>query len=309
MLKRGHDIITRCSHNPLIGLDDVPFRCSDIWNAGVTMFEGKYLLLVTIETLEGHCRIHRALSDDGVNFDVDAEPFMAPLNSGPNAMYENVSVRDARITPLDDTFYITYAAEGDHGLRVGLCKTQDFQNIERMGYLSQVDVKNGILFPQKINGKYALLTRPDDRQSIWLTFSEDLEFWGEAIELMTPRGGYWDCTRIGSACTPIATDCGWLLIYYGEKHTSAGPLVRLGVAMLDLKDPSKLLARSNVPILSPRERYERIGDLPNVVFSCGAFLQETTVVLYYGASDSCICRGTADLSDFFQICADSKKEF
>ena len=305
----GRDVISRCPRNPLVAISDLPVRSSDIWNAGVARLGRQVVLLITIETLEGRYQIFQARSDDGVTFTVAPEPFMTPVDTGGDRIYESVGVRDPRITPMDDAYYISYVAGGDHGMRVALARTADFQSVERLSYVTQVDAKNGALFPHKIDGRYSLLTRPDAGVSIWISRSEDLIFWGDAKAVMTPRGGYWDSNRIGAAAPPIEIDDGWLLIYYGEKITSAGPLVRLGAAVLDRDDPSRVLARSNIPILSPREPYERIGDVPNVVFSCGALLDGDEVVVYYGASDSCICRGTASLQEILRICRESAKEF
>ncbi len=313
------DLLTRSPDNPIVTLRDLPFRCSDIWNAGVTKVGGRYLLLITIETLEGRHCIYRALSDDGRHFLVDDEPLLAGdteeagCGCDPGCMNvggcESIGVRDPRITQIDGTYYIAYVANGDHGLRVGLARTQDFHTIERIAYATQVDVKNGALFPRTIGGKYLLLCRPDQGGRIWLGYSDDLVFWGSQTVVMAPRGGYWDSTRIGAASPPIEIDEGWLLIYYGEKHTSAGPLVRLGAAVLDRDDPSRVIARSNIPILSPREKYERIGDVPNVVFSCGALLEEGQVNVYYGASDSCICLSSAPLAEILRVCFESDKVF
>jgi predicted GH43/DUF377 family glycosyl hydrolase len=200
-------------------------------------------------------------------------------------------------------YYITYVADSPCGLRVGLARTADFRSVERLGIVTEPDTKGGALFPEKINGRYAMLERPNPGLSIWLSYSDDLEFWGSSVAVMTPRGGYWDSNRIGLAGPPLRIDQGWLLIYYGEKSTSAGPLMRLGAAILDAEDPSKAVARSNIPILSPREPYERIGDMPNVVYSCGAILEaDGTLQIYYGGSDSCICAGMAKLDDIIDIC-------
>ena len=305
----GRDVIRRSHQNPLIAIDDLPFRSSDIWNAGVIRFEGRCLMLITVETLEGQYQIFRALSDDGIDFTVDAEPFMAPEDGGPYWAYENIGIRDPRITPLDGQHYISFVADGDHGVRLGLAKTRDFRAVERIGYATQVDVRNGALFPRKVDDRYLLLKRPDAGASIWLSRSSDLEFWGDDSVVMTPRHGYWDAHRIGAAGPPIEIERGWLLIYYGEKSTSAGPLVRLGAAILDRDDPSRVIARSNIPILSPRDRYERIGDVPNVVFSCGALVEHDQLILYYGASDSCICRGMAPMEDILRTCFESEREF
>ena len=305
----AHDVITRHPNNPLISLDDLRFRCNDIWNAGVVRVDDQYVLLITIETLEGKYAIYKARAADAAEFAVDAEPFMAPLADGPAAVHESIGIRDARITPMDGVYYIAYTASGDHGLRVGLARTEDFSSVERIAYVSQVDVKNGAMFPAKVRGRYAILKRPNAGASIWLSYSDDLVYWGSDVAVMTPRGGYWDSSLIGPAAPPIEIDAGWLLIYYGEKITSAGPLVRLGAAVLDRDDPSRVLARSNIPILAPRERYERIGDMPNVVFSCGALLHDDYLVVCYGASDSCICLGSAPLDVILQTCSESLSEF
>ena len=307
--RTGTDVIQRCPGNPLISLADLPFRGSDIWNAGVTRFGDEYLLLITVETLEGSYAIYRARSLDGQDFTVDAEPLMTPVETGPGVKCESHGVRDPRITPMDGWYYVTYVAHGDHGLRLGLARTRDFTSVERIAYVSQVDVKNGVLFPRTVGGKYVLLKRPNPGSSIWLSYSDDLVFWGSSTVVMTPRRGHWDSDRVGAAAPPIELDEGWLLIYYGERSTSAGPLVRLGAAILDRDDPARVLARSNIPILSPRERYERIGDVPNVVFSCGALLEDGQVKLYYGASDSCICLGTASPEEIVRTCFESEREF
>jgi len=309
-LKTGRDIIHRYEGNPLISIADLPFRVSNIWNAGAVRFGDQYLLLVTVETLRGVLCIHRARSEDGRHFTVDPDPFLAGAESGPLARYERFGIRDARITGVEGTYYVTYVADSEHGQLVGLAKTDDFQQVEKVGLVTQPDTKNGALFPRKIAGRYAMLERPLAGGSVWIRYSDDLAHWGSSTVVMTPRGGFWDATRIGAASPPIEIDEGWLLIYYGEKETSAGPLVRLGAAILDGDDPSHVLARSNIPILSPREDYERIGDVNNVIFSCGALVEDDGQLdLYYGASNSCICLGTGKLADIIGVCQQSAEEY
>ena len=153
-----------------------------------------------------------------------------------------------------------------------------------------------------------MLERPSAGDSIWISYSDDLIHWGSSKVVITPRGGYWESNRVGAAVPPIEIEQGWLLIYYGEKDTSAGPLLRLGAAILDGGDPSCVLGRSNIPILAPRERYERIGDVGNIVFSCGALLEEAgQLKVYYGASDSCICLGIATVDEVVQICWENRE--
>jgi len=308
--KTGRDVIHRYEGNPLIAIEDLPFRASDIWNAGVVRFQDEYLLLVTVQTLKGLLSIYLARGEDGRRFHVDPEPFMTASEEGPFARYERFGIRDPRITEVEETYYITYVADSEHGQRIGLAKTKDFLRVERMDLVTEPDAKNGALFPRKIGGRYAMLERPFAGGSIWISYSDDLAYWGSSTVVMTPRSGFWDSTRIGAACPPIEIERGWLLIYYGEKGTSSGPLVRLGTAILDRGDPSRVIARSNIPILSPRENYERIGDVNNVVFSCGALLEGgEELKVYYGASNSCICLGIGTLRDAIRVCEESAEEF
>ena len=300
-IRTGRDIVHRWGGNPLIDIQDLSFPCSDVHNAGIVRMNGNVMMLVTIESLQGYTRIHRAASWDGINFSVDAKPFMTPPKSGPRVLYEGFGVRDPRITPMDGKFYITYLAEGQTGWRLALACTKDFESVEYLGYLSQVDVKNGILFPKKIGGRYALLKRPCTG-SIWISYSDDLTFWGDEKVVMTPRSGHWDNTRIGGSAVPIEIQQGWLLIYYGFRETDSGGLMRLGAAILDHDDPSKVIARSSIPLLSPHEPYERIGDIPNMLFCCGAILREGELFIYYGGSDSCICLGTVKLEEVIEFC-------
>lgn len=301
--KYGRDIVHRYHGNPLIGIDDLPFRCSDIWNAGVVRFGGEYLLLLTVETLEGLGCIYLAHGTGGKQFIIEPKPFMSLSEHGPFFQYERFGIRDPRITEIDGIYYITYVANSESGQRIGLACTTDFRSVERIGLVSEPDSKSGALFGRKFENRYAMLERPSAGGSIWITYSNDLTYWGGSTIIMTPRSGYWDSSRIGAAGPPIEIEEGWLLIYYGEKVTSAGPLVRLGAAVLDRDNPSRVIYRSNIPILSPREKYERIGDVGNVVFSCGALLEKDGVVnIYYGASDSCICFGTCTIDDILTIC-------
>lgn len=308
--RTGRDVIHRYKGNPLIKIGDLPLQASDIWNAGATRFQDECLLLVTVQTLEGLQSVYLARADDGRQFSVGDKPFMTISRDQRFAKYESFGIRDPRITEMEGTYYITYVADSEHGQRVGLARTSDFRSVEKLGLVTQPDTKNGALFPRKIGGRYAMLERPAPGGSIWITYSDDLLCWGSSTVVMTPRGGFWDSTRIGAACPPIEIDQAWLLIYYGEKETSAGPLVRLGAAILDRDDPSIVMARSNIPILSPRETYERIGDVNNVIFSCGALLEDGgQLSIYYGASNSCICLGIGALSDIIKVCYESEEEF
>jgi predicted GH43/DUF377 family glycosyl hydrolase len=302
--KITRNVVRRWEGNPVIALGDVPIPANDVHNAGAVRFGGEYVLLVTVENLRGDCAIYQARSPDGRRFRMEHRPVLAPSRHGPFAKYENEGVRDARITPFEDTFYIVYLAQSSHGVRLALAQTDDFESFRRVALISEPDTKNGMLFPARFDGRFARLERPREGGNIWISFSEDLLHWGGWRVLMTPRHGFWDYDRIGAALPPIETHCGWMLFYYGVREVPGGPVFRLGTAFLDRDDPTRVLGRSNMPVLAPHERYERIGDVANLVFSCGAVLSGdgTQVELYFGAADSCICLGTVPMAELEQLC-------
>jgi predicted GH43/DUF377 family glycosyl hydrolase len=306
---RRRDIVHRYEANPVLQLDSLTFRCSDIHNSGFIEIGDIILSLVTVEHLSGITAIHLARPTGYGKYTLDETPFLSPSDDPEYADHEIHGVRDARITCLENQYYIVYNALGIHGHRLALAKTENFESVQRLGLISQPDTKAGLLFPEKINGRYARLERPSDG-CIWLTYSDDLKYWGSSQKILAPRSGHWDANRIGAGPVPIKVDNYWLLVYYGAKHTSAGPIYRLGAALLDYTDPTKILGRTGIPILAPRENYERIGDLPNIVFSTGAAIRKgNLLVIAYGAANSCICLGTAKLEEVIELCKAGKKEY
>jgi predicted GH43/DUF377 family glycosyl hydrolase len=273
-------------------------------NAGAVKYDGHYILLVRVEDMRGRSLFVAARSQDGVHFTLNSHSMMSPANDGPFALFEGRGVEDPRITRIDGTFYIVYTANSSYGTRLGIARTDDFESVERVALISEPDNKNGALFPQKINGRYARLERPRDGGNIWISYSDDLIYWGSGVPVLTPRGsGYWDSNRVGCAAPPIRIDEGWLLTYYGVKGTSAGPIFRLGAAVLDGNEPHKVLKRTSVPLLTPREDYERVGDVGNVVFCCGAVLEDDgELKVYYGAANEAICLGSAQLDEILEQC-------
>ncbi|HPA04194.1 MAG TPA: glycoside hydrolase family 130 protein [Candidatus Hydrogenedentes bacterium] len=308
--RRGPDIVHRWEGNPVLSPEDVPFRLADICNAGVAKVNNEYVLLVTIQGLKGYYWIYAARSRDGYHFEIEETPLMGPSGEWPDPTVDEEGVMDARVTPFGDYYYVVYNAVGRNGYRLALAQTSDFRSLQRLGAISEPDTKGGALFPEKINGKFVRLERPWEGGSIWLSYSEDLVYWGESVFVMGPRGGYWDGNRVGAATPPMKIAQGWLFLYYGIKETSAGPLFRLGAAILDPEQPWKVAGRTNVPVLSPRTLLERLGDVPNLVFSCGALIEPNNEVkLYYGAANSCICLGVTSVDDIVQTCSESRKEF
>jgi len=304
------DIVHRWQGNPLIDICDLDFKCSDIHNAGVVSFRGDVLLLVTIEYLSGRRSIHLARPAADGYYDVDRQPFLSPSKEQKYKRHESRGVLDARVTLLDGVYYILYNALGDYGFRLALAKTEDFQSVERMGLISEPDTKAGVLFPDKIKGRYARLERPRDGSSIWVTYSDDLIYWGGSELVISPREGFWDANRIGAGATPIEIDQGWLVFYYGAKDTSAGPIYRIGTVILNKQEPTQIVGRANIPILSPREKYERIGDVPNLVFPTGALADNKgNLKIFYGAANSCICIGTTTIKKIVDNCVESEGEY
>ncbi|MCK4436592.1 glycoside hydrolase family 130 protein [bacterium] len=305
------DVVHRWEGNPLIRLQDLDFQCADVWSAGVASYQDDIILLVTIEHLAGFQSIHLAGSDEKGRFHVKEEPFIGarrdPLEFG---LHESRGVMDARVTLINGVYYIVYLASGEHGFRLGLATTRDFVKVERHGLISEPDTKTGALFPEKIKGRYARLCRPREGNSIWVSYSHDLIYWGDSELLLSPRAGFWDSSRVGAGPPPMKIPQGWLLIYYGVKETQAGPLFRLGAAILSGEDPVKIVSRSNIPILSPREDYERIGDLSNIVFSTGALVKNNNEMdIIYSGADSCICLGSTTVEEIVETCSMSKEEF
>jgi beta-1,4-mannooligosaccharide/beta-1,4-mannosyl-N-acetylglucosamine phosphorylase len=311
MKKIGRDIFHRWEGNPIVELEDIPYSCNTVFNGTPVKLGGEYLILLRVEGLQGYSYFALARSVDGFRFEVDDEPVMRPVTEGPFAKYEDRGIEDPRATYIDGSYYVMYTATSGYGARIALAKTNDFKSFERIAIVSGPGNKDGVLFPEKINGQYVRLDRPIGRGigSIWISYSEDMITWGNTKVVISPRNGYWDSFRIGASAPPIRTDAGWLELYHGVKMTSAGPIYRAGSLLLDLDDPSKVIARGAGPLLSPREDYERIGDVGNVVFACGAIVEaDNEVKLYYGGADTCLCVATANLDDIIKFTLESEEE-
>lgn len=298
--RSGRDLLHRWEGNPILTLEDMPFPCNSVFNGTSVKLNDEYLILLRIEGQRGYSFFALARSEDGLHFEVEKKPAMVPAEEGLFGKYESRGIEDPRATYIDGAFYIFYTAVSDYSYRIALARTEDFRTFERIALVSEPGNKDGVLFPEKIDGRYARLDRPIGLGvgSIWISFSPDLIHWGDSEVLLSPRSGYWDSFRVGASVPPIRTEMGWLEIFHGTKMTSAGPIYRAGAALLDSNDPTKVIKRCDVPILSPREDYERIGDVGNVVFPCGAIIEpDGEIKVYYGAADTSIAVAIAKLSD------------
>ncbi|MGC7845470.1 glycoside hydrolase family 130 protein [Desulforudis sp. 1088] len=299
-------IVTRYERNPILTRDDVPYPVATVHNAGVVKRNGRYVMLFRSHRYNGRSIIGLAESDDGFSFKVHPEPFLVPATEGVFAEYEEYGVEDLRICPIDDEYLLTYSVYSRHGVRIALARTRDFQSVERIALITQADYRNVVLFPQRFEGRYARLDRPHSEispWSIWISYSPDLIHWGDSRVVMKPVQYHWDEMKIGPGATPIRTDWGWLHIYHGVFPTMDGSVYRLGVALHDLKDPSKILGVADDWILQPEDPWEITGYVHNVVFTCGAVPEDDgSVKLYWGGADTVMCVGTARIGELVDLC-------
>jgi len=301
----GPDLLHRYEGNPILSLKDIPYRCNTVFNGTPVKVGDEYLLLIRIEGQQGYSFFSLARSRDGLNFQVDESPCMLPAREPPWDVWEDHGIEDPRMTLIDGTYYILYTAVGRYGHCIALATTRDFQSYERRGVISEPGNKDGVLFPEKIGGLYARLDRPigGGVGSIWVSYSPDLIHWGRSALAFAPRPRYWDSHRIGASAPPVAVRDGWLEVYHGVKMTSAGPIYRVGAVILDKTDPARVLGRCLPPLLSPREGYERVGDVGNVVFASGMIVEDDrSLKIYYGAADTSICVATGHLDDIIASC-------
>jgi predicted GH43/DUF377 family glycosyl hydrolase len=284
----------------------VPYLVETVHNAGVVKLRNRYVMVFRSHQRSGRSILGLAESEVGFRFTVRPEPFMTPARSGPFAEAEEYGVEDPRITSLDGRHYITYSAYSRHGVQIGLAVTDDFDGVERIALITEADHRNVVLFPERFGGRFARLDRPHShigKWSIWISYSPDLVHGGDSRLLITPAAYHWDELKVGPGAPPILTDGGWLEIYHGVFQTMGGAVYRLGVALLDRDDPSRVIGVADDWILQPEDPWEVTGYVPNVVFSCGAVSEpDGSVKLYWGGADSVMCVGTARINEL-ELCA------
>ncbi len=294
-------LITRFSGNPILTKEDIPYPVATVHNAAVVKHNHEYIMIFRSHRLNGRSMLGLARSSDGYKFEVTHKPLMTPSDE-----YDEYGVEDPRITYIDGDYLITYNAYSQHGVRVGLARTKNFSQIEKVAYITQPDMRNVVIFPEKIEKYYVRLDRPHTeltRWSIWISYSKDLIHWGQSKIVLRPQSYHWDAMKIGPGAPPIKTEKGWLNIYHGVFETMAGAVYRLGVALHDLNDPAKVIGVGDSWILEPEDPWERVGYVPNVVFSCGAVPEEDgTLKIYWGGADTVMCVGTANIHELVEYC-------
>jgi predicted GH43/DUF377 family glycosyl hydrolase len=292
--------MARYEDNPIIEpIEDHPWESQFVFNTAMISLGGRIHYFYRAMGIDKTSRIGYASSKDGYHIDIRLPyPVFEPSNQ-----LEKFGCEDPRLTLLEGRYVMTYTAYGEI-FQIGLT-TISPQNIlnknwvwgERCFPFPQTRNKNAVIFSRRIQDRYILLHRlePD----ICLAYSEDMWSWSHSGVVMKPRSDRWDSLKIGAAGPPMEIDKGWLLVYHG---VDADRVYRLGAAILDKKNPGKVLSRTEEPILEPKMEYERFGQVPNVVFSCGSVIIDDKLLISYGAADTVIGVVTIQLDDIFSNC-------
>jgi beta-1,4-mannooligosaccharide/beta-1,4-mannosyl-N-acetylglucosamine phosphorylase len=315
--------------NPILTRNDIPnmapylIDATSVFNPGAIKFGDKYLLMLRVQCRSRETFLVMAESQNGIDFTVAKEAVqLKGIETVKKKIYH---IYDARITKLDDAYYIMFAMDMDSGCQLGLGRTADFESFEFLGITSNEDIRNGVLFPERVSGKFLRMDRPNkvrlkggptSGSTIWLSESDDLIHWSAKAPLISGRFHYWD-EFIGSGPPPVKTHGGWLHIYHGvASHFGSANIYQAGVMLLDLHDPTKVVARCRCNILEPRELYELVGQVPNVVFPSGMIVEsydakgyatpESEVKLYYGAADTVVGLATTTIQELLDAANEGK---
>ncbi|HBF82247.1 MAG TPA: glycosidase [Streptomyces sp.] len=287
---------------------DVPWEKDAVLNAAVCEADGLvHLFYRAVAHKPGdpnRSAIGHAWSADGVHFERADEPILAPGTCPEEAQ----GVEDPRITYLEGTWHLTYTGYDGARTVARRATSPDLQTWTRQGTVLPWEPfgneKNTALFPARIGGRYALLHRPMggagtvyEPHSVWLGYSDDLQTWTDHQLILPARRGQvaWEYAKNGIGGPPHRVDEGWLLVYHA---VDAKMVYRLGLALLDADDPSRILRQTDEPILAPEVGWEVEGDVNNVVFTCGSLLRGTELSVYYGGADTVIGLARGDVSGF-----------
>jgi beta-1,4-mannooligosaccharide/beta-1,4-mannosyl-N-acetylglucosamine phosphorylase len=301
-------VIWRSSRNPIIARDHLP-RSNSIFNSAVVPFRDGYAGVFRVDDTTRAMNVHVGRSPDGVAWRISPQPieFEPADDRIPEIQGRFEHAYDPRVTWLEDRFYVTWC-NGYHGPTIGVGYTHDFETFHQLDNAFLPFNRNGVLFPRRIGGTYAMLSRPSDNGhtpfgDIFYSESPDLIHWGRHRHVMAPIPGTWQSTKIGAGPTPIETPEGWLLIYHGVLTSCNGYVYSMGAALLDLDQPWKVIARSRDYLLSPQVPYEQVGDVPNVAFPCAALVDEAgdRLTIYYGGADTVVCMAHGFLSEVIQF--------
>jgi predicted GH43/DUF377 family glycosyl hydrolase len=325
----------------ILGPTNFVFENKSVFNPGIFQ-DGQYVHIIYRAVNENYdsCLGYAKLDGPLNLLERYVQPFLSPKYA-----YEKKGMEDPRISKINDTYYLTYVAhDGKNALiayyfgknlfklqrggiispkisykKAGLlfknCKLKDdyyfFESFYQQYAGKDVLVweKDGIMFPEKINNKYALLHRilPDIQVAYFNSFKElkSKEFWVDYLNkldkhvVLQGKHGF-EARHIGGGCPPIKTRHGWLLIYHTAEEANEGRVYRAGCALLNLKDPTKVVARLPYPLLSPTEEYEKQGLVHNVVFPTGTAIFDDRLYIYYGSADTFISCASVKLDSLIK---------
>lgn len=282
-------VVWRYSQNPIIPRDATP-TSNSIFNSAAVPFKDAFAGVFRVDDTRRHMNLHVGHSTDGFNWDIAPNPIEWQFDDPELSTF--LHRYDPRVVWLEDRYYVTWC-NGYHGPTIGIGYTYDFKDFHFLENAFVPFNRNGVLFPRKINGKFAMLNRPSDNGhtpfgDIFYSESPDMMHWGKHRHVMGTKGWTWESTKIGAGPIPIETDEGWLMIYHGVLTSCNGYVYSMGAALLDIDEPWKVLYRGGPYLMSPQTLYENVGDVPNVVFPCAALADADSgrIAIYYGAADT-----------------------
>lgn len=296
------DVVWRFSQNPIINHDHIP-SSNSIFNSAVVPYGDGFAGVFRCDSKTRQMQLHNGHSADGIHWQIGHGRIQfQPANARAAEINQFQYAYDPRVIWLEDRYYVTWC-NGYHGPTIGVGYTIDFETFYQLENAYLPFNRNGVLFPRRINGKYAMLSRPSDNGhtpfgDIYYSESPDMTHWGCHRYVMGTAGG-WQSTKIGAGPIPIETSEGWLLIYHGVLTSCNGFVYSFGAALLDLDQPWKVIARGEPYLLAPQAPYERTGDVPNVAFPCAALADAATgrLAIYYGGADTVVCLAFAQVDE------------
>jgi beta-1,4-mannooligosaccharide/beta-1,4-mannosyl-N-acetylglucosamine phosphorylase len=284
----------RYSANPIIDWNPIPDGAR-AFNSAVVPYGDAYVGVFRIDHHNGMPQLHFGTSANAVDWDIQNAAIQFVDEDG-SPMPRSAYYYDPRVLKIEDTYYVTWCNEfaGTMSPTIGIAKTTDFKTFVQLENAFLPFNRNGVLFPRKIDGEFVMLNRPSDNGhtpfgDMYVSRSPDMTFWGKhRLVMKSGVGGWWEGTKIGPGPVPIETDECWLVIYHAVINNCNGFVYSMGTVLLDLDDPSKVLARSNQALLSPEKDYETTGFVPNVAFPCATLCDADTgrLAIYYGAADT-----------------------
>ena len=294
------DVVWRWSQNPVIPRDLLP-NSNSIFNSAVVPFGQEFAGVFRVDNKQRGMWIHCGRSQDGLSWQIEPQPI--DFITTDDEMKVSQHQYDPRVCWIEDRYYVTWC-NGYHGPTIGVAYTHDFEQFYQLENAFLPHNRNGVLFPRKIGGKYAMLSRPSDTGhtpfgDIFYSESPDMCHWGRHRFVMGTKPWTWQSTKIGAGPTPIETTEGWLLIYHGVLTSCNGFVYSMGAALLDLDEPWRVIYRAAPYLLSPQRLYECVGDVPNVAFPCAALTDAPTgrIAIYYGGADTVTCLAFAQVDE------------